>query len=377
MPRTFGTATALVRDLLAPERNYLLTCGHVMAADADARFQDVGRIERPARTAAVATPAPLVGHLAQWLPAIGTDVYRTTVDGSLLEITPADAETLRHEPDFLPMSVGGAMTFDLPVTLRRSGGPLAGKLKMYWSGYVDIPDVTPGYPDYFLTGAIGYCAATPGTAGGDSGAAVWNADDALLGMHIGGIPDAGTGDANAVLSPIQPVLDWFDVQPYTRKGLPTMAGTVPFTPSNTPADPAIDPVDWQIGIVAQTLWGEARGEGEQGMVAVGCVILTRLRRGWRQASNAAEVCRAYRQFSCWNEGDPNLAKMARVSRAPDEAYHLAEQIARQVVNRSLDDITFGATHYCATWLRKPPMWVDAGQQPCVVIGRQAFYNNIR
>lgn len=365
VPGSFGTATALVRDLLAPERSYLLTCGHVMAADALARYQDAARID--------ATATSCVGHLAQWLPPIGAEVYRSGIDAALLELTPADAMALRADASFLPAQVGGALTRDLPVRLQRSNGPQPGQLKVYWSGYVDIPGVSPGYPDYFLTDAIGY-RADGGTIGGDSGAAVWDTRDTLLGMHIGALPDAGVGEANAVLSPIQPVLDWFEVQAYTRHELPVMAAPVTVSPLVPPEDPHIDPADWQAAIVAQTLWGEARGEGEEGMHAVGSVILNRLNRGWRGAATAAEVCRAYKQFSCWNENDPNRRQLDRISREPDAPYHQAAQIARLVVARTLPDITLRATHYCVASLRPP--WVE-GQSPCVVIGRHAFYNDIR
>jgi spore germination cell wall hydrolase CwlJ-like protein len=203
---------------------------------------------------------------------------------------------------------------------------------------------------------------------------VWDTRDTLLGMHIGALPDAGAGEANAVLSPIQPVLDWFEVQAHTRHELPVMAAPSRVGPLVPPDEAHIDPADWQATIVAQTLWGEARGEGEEGMHAVGSVILNRLRRSWRGAATAADVCRAYKQFSCWNENDPNRRQLDRISREPDAPYHQAAQIARLVVARTLPDITLRATHYCVAGLRPP--WVE-GQSPCVVIGRHAFYNDIR
>lgn len=361
-----GTATALVRDLLAADRNYILTCGHVVAQDSHAQFRDLVRLG-----------GRRVGYLAEWQPAIGDQIYRTGVDAALLEVCAEDAAELRGLDGFLPNSVGSRLFRDLPVTLRRSDGPLDGALKIHWSGYVDIPGVTPGSPDYFLTGAIGY-ATSAATQGGDSGAAVWDADESLMGMHIGALPDAQASGANAVFAPIEPVLEWFAVQPYTRSdpaALRVPAG--PHLHAPAAAAPAATPAasDEEVSIVARTLWGEARGEGKRGMQAVASVILTRKRMAWLGARSAAAVCLARKQFSCWNPDDPNVALLGRIARAPDAAYVMAETIAREVVAEDLEDITFGATHYVATTLRRRPSWL-AGKRPCIVIGRHEFYNDI-
>ena len=59
-------------------------------------------------------------------------------------------------------------------------------------------------------------------------------------------------------------------------------------------------------ILARTIYGEARGESISGMEAVASVVLNRVafanRRGrfwW--GNSIAEVCRAPKQFSCWNQ----------------------------------------------------------------------------
>ena len=58
----------------------------------------------------------------------------------------------------------------------------------------------------------------------------------------------------------------------------------------------------------RTIWGEARGEGEPGMTAVAHVLLNRLKDG-RWGTALGSVCLAPYQFSCWNIGDPNRARM--------------------------------------------------------------------
>jgi hypothetical protein len=57
-------------------------------------------------------------------------------------------------------------------------------------------------------------------------------------------------------------------------------------------------------IAARTVWQEARGEPEEGQRAVAHVIVNRLRDG-RWGKSLASVCLADRQFSGWNNSDPN------------------------------------------------------------------------
>lgn len=364
LPLAVGTATALVRDRQAPDRNYVLTSGHVMAPGPDAAVSDIALIG-----------GATIGYLAEWQPALGGEAFPTRVDGALVEVVAEDAVALRAVLADLPRGVGSRIFLDQPVRVRRVQDALAGLLKTHWSGYVDLPDVSPGYPDYFLASAVGYASAEP-TLGGDSGAAVWNTDDTLAGMHIGALPDAQPGHANAVMSPIEPVLDWFNVQPYTRNDparLPAPAAQ-PTPGTVAGVGPAAGDDDEQVTIVACTLWGEARGEGRAGMKAVAAVIVNRVRvRGG--AFTFAQVCQARKQFSCWNEDDPNRRRLDRLPREPDEIYRRACDIAREAIAGRLVDPTRGATHYVAATLRRRPPWL-AGKQPCVVIGGHEFYNDI-
>lgn len=364
---TVGTATALLRDRLAPHRNYLLTCGHVVAPDAMAQLDDRSLI------GPLASGQTVEGRLAEWLPSIGSAIYSTALDAALVEVGRNECVSLQREPDWLPAGVGGDALLDMRVSVRRRAGPLSGELKTNWSGYVDLPGVTPGQADYFLAGAVGYASSAP-TLGGDSGAALWDADERLMGLHLGAIPGAAPGSVNAVMGPIAPVLDWFSVQPYTRgdpASLPAPGAlrTAPAPRTDPPPD------DEAVSIVARTIWGEARGEGERGMRAVACVIANRvnIRRGG--LDNPAAICLARKQFSCWNADDPNLGLLERAMREPDAAYMTAAALARSVVARDLGDITGGATHYFATTLRRRPPWA-LGHEPCARIGNHEFYTGI-
>ena len=63
-------------------------------------------------------------------------------------------------------------------------------------------------------------------------------------------------------------------------------------------------------VLGLTLWGEARSESIEGIVAVGCVI--RNRRGdTRWPDTFRGVCLQRRQFSCWRPegGEKNYQRM--------------------------------------------------------------------
>ena len=53
--------------------------------------------------------------------------------------------------------------------------------------------------------------------------------------------------------------------------------------------------------LARTVYGEARGESDQGRAAVAHVVLNRFRSDkWFSAGTIEAVCRKPSQFSCWN-----------------------------------------------------------------------------
>ena len=149
----------------------------------------------------------------------------------------------------------------------------------------------------------------------------------------------------------------------------------------TDADNAED-----IDVVARTLYGEARGEGKQGMIAVACVIVTRamIAADYYDTHGAAHplfgdgslasACKAPLQFSCWNQNDPNLRTIEQVTPA-DPIFLMAEDIATEAENDQLDDITNNATHYYDKRTAEPPRWAD-GKTPCYAYGHHLFFNDI-
>ncbi len=357
----FGTVGALMRDRLDASKHFVLTCGHVLAGTRQVRHGDEVRVS-VASGGTVGT-----GKLLDWEPTLGDAVVSTGLDAAIAQIDDGLVQALRGEP--LPKGLSDRFWFDQPVVLR-TRVPKRGRLKTRWSGYVDVPGNDSDI-DYFLEDAIGY-EADPVTEGGDSGAAVWDeATEALLGIHVAAPADDERWRSNAALCPIRRIMDWFDLEPVLAAQAPAPLVALAPPPRIAPVgDPAV------IQVVAQTLWGEARGESERGMQAVACVIEERRRRRWMKATNAAEVCLAPMQFSCWNRNDPNRARMEAVVRQPDAAYTRALAIAQALVAGELEDITDHATHYYAASMPAPPSWAR-GKRPCATVGHHLFFNDIR
>lgn len=124
--------------------------------------------------------------------------------------------------------------------------------------------------------------------------------------------------------------------------------------------------------MAKTIWGEARGEGLRGMQAVANVIMNRVDRGgWYGASIKDVVLKPY-QFSCWNVTDVNRAKIDALTEA-ELASSGALNVARQVINGQLGDITGGATEYHNKNIE--PNWDWSKLEKTVQIGNHIFYRS--
>lgn len=125
----------------------------------------------------------------------------------------------------------------------------------------------------------------------------------------------------------------------------------------------------EIDILARTIWGEARGEGTTGMQAVANVITNRVKANIWYGASYKEVCLKPYQFSCWNESDPNRAKILSVNDS-DQIFKNALYIAEKAVNGTLPDITLGANHYHR--YNVSPSWADINKIT-VGIGNHIFY----
>lgn len=140
-----------------------------------------------------------------------------------------------------------------------------------------------------------------------------------------------------------------------------------------PPAPKTTAANNDVDILARTVWGEARSEGRAGMQAVANVVMNRYRqRTTRFGLTIAEVCQKPKQFSCWNIGDPNRAKMIAVT-LNDAAFRVAYEIAQNAASGKLTDITNGSDHYHTAAIS--PTW-SSGQVPTKIIGTHKFYNTV-
>lgn len=146
--------------------------------------------------------------------------------------------------------------------------------------------------------------------------------------------------------------------------------------SDVPADAKLHQFyhDMEVDVLARTLWGEARGEGTQGMHAVANVVMNRVRTAQQHGSywwgnNVIQVCQKPYQFSCWNRSDPNFKKLQEVD-ASNLYFATAIRIARRALAYCLADLTGGANHYHAAGIS--PYWAK-NEKPSAVIGNHIFY----
>ncbi|MEO1151384.1 MAG: cell wall hydrolase [Pseudomonadota bacterium] len=80
----------------------------------------------------------------------------------------------------------------------------------------------------------------------------------------------------------------------------------------------------EIDVTARTLWGEARGEGSGGMIAVARVIRNRVLSS-RYPNTFEAVCMQRFQFSVWNDGGAALLAVGLSDRAFVDAIRIASE----------------------------------------------------
>ena len=144
--------------------------------------------------------------------------------------------------------------------------------------------------------------------------------------------------------------------------------------------------DQDTDILARTIVGEARGEGQLGMSDVACVVMNRAQVAEHYVEahgrnhplfgdgSPASACQAPWQFSCWNAGDPNRAVIEALNDTIP-IFPEALAIAQSAISGQIDDRTQGATHYYDRRMPAPPAWA-AGKTPCFTEGHHLFFNDI-
>ncbi|MFZ5930884.1 MAG: cell wall hydrolase [Pseudomonadota bacterium] len=133
--------------------------------------------------------------------------------------------------------------------------------------------------------------------------------------------------------------------------------------------------------LARSIWGEARGESEEGQAAVAWVMrnrvqaaqafITKQKRAHPLYGDGTLVgaCRAPRQFSAWNVDDANRSKLFQLG-FDDASYCRAFAVGCQVWGGLVKDPTGGATHYHRHDIE--PVWAKA-MKATALIGAHMFY----
>ena len=162
------------------------------------------------------------------------------------------------------------------------------------------------------------------------------------------------------------------------RGERPIIGFVPLEPAGNTLSTATPVVlnEDEVRLLAATVWGEARSEGEDGMRAVAHVMVNRI--GPRFGEDLATVILSPKQFSVWNRGDPNRRTVVNLARDPssvatDPQWIVADQIAREVLGGASVDPTNGALFYHTRAVR--PRWARVGQGR-QTIGQHIFYADV-
>lgn len=99
-------------------------------------------------------------------------------------------------------------------------------------------------------------------------------------------------------------------------------------------------------LLARAIYGEASNQGDEGMQAVGNVILNRVNGKDWYGNSITDVILKPKQFSAFNDTeDKNYKRMMSATKESDSVYAKALEIAKGLIKGNIKDNTEGATHY--------------------------------
>ena len=193
---------------------------------------------------------------------------------------------------------------------------------------------------------------------------------AAAGLVIAASQARGRPDGARHTAPALPMVKWNELTGSLR------GPARPAAAETSLAAAEVDVVDahW----MALTMWGEARGQGEEAMRAVGHVIDNRRRAGRHGAFATDTVSEAW-QFSCWNAGDANRVAIDTIDALPPGGreyalWRAARRIADEILAGRSVDPTGGALFYHAESVG--PAW-SRGIEPVARIGGHLFFLRAR
>lgn len=130
-----------------------------------------------------------------------------------------------------------------------------------------------------------------------------------------------------------------------------------------------------IDILARTIYGEARGEPQEGRVGVGRTVVNRWRsKKWFAGDTIEATAQMAWQYSTWNRNDPNRQIIL------DVLYD--DKVLRECMKAAMSALTGGGmlwftddiTHYYADHIRTPT-WAE-GKTPAGRLGSHLFFAGI-
>lgn len=133
-----------------------------------------------------------------------------------------------------------------------------------------------------------------------------------------------------------------------------------------------------IDVLVRTIYGEARGEykrhdgGMAALIAVGNVMMNRLKAQTWYGRTIKDICQKPFQFSCWNRQDPNRELLMSAHIEQEPIFKICHQVAEQVATYQWPDLTHGSDHYYAVTLSPPPVWSQQ-VKPRLKLGQHLFF----
>jgi len=113
----------------------------------------------------------------------------------------------------------------------------------------------------------------------------------------------------------------------------------------------------ELDLLTGVIFGEARGEDWNAKVGVGLTIRTRAEHPghWGWGLNYRAIILRPKQFSCFNQGDPNLMKIIEADRA-STVWQECRMVAEAIYLGRIVDFVGGPTHYHSASMKRLPRW---------------------
>jgi len=127
---------------------------------------------------------------------------------------------------------------------------------------------------------------------------------------------------------------------------------------------------YQISLLALAMWREARGEGSEAMIAIGCALRNRAQKPcWWGKNLIAVITKKWQVSSMAAPGDRQLILYPQEG---DKAFDQALSLAGQVINGLVENLFPGADSWYDDSI-PAPKWATKDNF-CGKIGRLSFHN---